>query len=156
MSLLQILYTDHKFLRNVIEGIPSVHNRLWSTSQKRFEYASNTSLKHVKKKPFNLMIHLENVLKMFWRCREDVLKTSWKRLIKMSWRRFENVLKTYWRFLEDFFARRLGDVLETYDQDENISMKRGNFDRFFEVFQKFGKYATSYKPQLLHVKQYDN
>ena len=140
MSLLQILYTDPKFLRNVIEGNPSVHNRLWSTSEKRFEYASNTSLKHVKNKQFNLMIHLENVLKMFWRCREDVLKTSWKRLIKMSWRGFENVLKTFWRFLEDFFARRLGDVLETYDQDENIFPWNGvtliDFSRFFKSLEK--------------------
>ena len=140
MSLLQILYTDHSFLRNVIEGNPSVHNRLWSTSEKRFEYASNTSLKHVKNKQFNLMIHLENVLKMFWRCREDVLKTSWKRLIKMSWRGFENVLKTFWRFLEDFFARRLGDVLETYDQDENIFPWNGvtliDFSRFFKSLEK--------------------
>ena len=63
-----------------------------------------------------LKISLQDVLKIswrrlgktYWRCLEDVLKTSSKRLedvFKMSWRRFcktswrclENVLKTSWR-----------------------------------------------------------
>ena len=53
-------------------------------------------------KTFNLMIRLENVLKMSL---QDVLKTSSKRLedvLKMSWRRF---------------LRRLEDVLKTFLQD---------------------------------------
>ena len=46
-------------------------------------------------KQFNLMIRLENVLKISL---QDVLKMSWRRLedvFKTSWRRLEDVLKTF-------------------------------------------------------------
>ena len=44
LSLLQILYTDHKFLRSsVTSANPSLDNRLWKRlSQKRAEYFSKT------------------------------------------------------------------------------------------------------------------
>ena len=66
-----------------------------------------------------------HLCKTSWRCLEDVLNTSSKRLedvLKMSWRcfwrRLEKVLKTFlqdvlkksWRRFEDILARRLEDV----------------------------------------------
>ena len=78
-----------------------------------------------------LKIFLQDVLKMFSRCLEDVLNMSSRRFCKTLWRCFEdvmkmswhlqNVLKTSWRCLEDVFARgleddlarRLEDVLKT-------------------------------------------
>ena len=65
----------------------------------------------------NLMIRLEKVLKtslldvlrMSWRCLEDVYKTSW-RLLKMF---LQDVLKTFWGRLKDILARLLEDVLKT-------------------------------------------
>ena len=66
------------------------------------------SLKDVLKlcyqEQFNLIISLENVLKMSWRRLEDVLKTSWKRL--------EDVLKTY---DQDEYVDLDEDVLKTYE-----------------------------------------
>ena len=50
-----------------------------------------------------------DVLKMSWRCLEDVFQDA----LKMFWRRLQNVLKTSWRCLEDVFARRLENVLKT-------------------------------------------
>ena len=93
--LLQILCADHKFLTS--ETNPSVDNRLYGTSQKRFKYVSDSFWK-----VFNLMTCLENVLK---RSLQNVLKTSWRHL--------QNVLRTSWRCLEDVFARHLEDVLKT-------------------------------------------
>ena len=49
-----------------------------------------------------------HLYKTFWRCLEDVFKTT-SNVLKMSWRRF---CKTSWRCLEDIFARRLEDVLK--------------------------------------------
>ena len=62
------------------------------------------------------MICLENVLKTsfedflktFWRCLEDVLKTSRRVLAR------RDVMKTSWK--------RLEDVLKTYDQDDYIGL----------------------------------
>ena len=78
---------------------------------------------------FNLMIRLENVLKVslqdvlktYWRWLEDVfarrledvLRTLWQEVLKISWRRLEDVLKTPSRILEDVLKtswRRLEDV----------------------------------------------
>ena len=64
-------------------------------------------------KRFNLLIRLQNVLKISL---QDALKISWRRLkdvFKTSWRRLEDVLKMSWRCLEDVSARRLKDVLKT-------------------------------------------
>ena len=91
MSLLQILYNDHKFLRSVTLANPSIDKRLWSTSQQSFEYISETSWKLVNKDSLTWWYvlntpwrRLQNVLKTSWRCPEDVLKTSWRRMTKMS------------------------------------------------------------------------
>ena len=107
---------------SVINADPSIDNRFWSTCQKRFDYVSKKSRKRVNRTT-SLIIRLEYVLKMSWRCLEDIfagrlenfLNTSWKHLrkaswrcldvlktflqdvLKTSWRRLENVLKTSWR-----------------------------------------------------------
>ena len=60
-------------------------------------------------KQFNLMIRLENVLKISL---QDLLKMSWRRVCKTSWRRFENFLKTYG---QDEYIRLDQDVLKTED-----------------------------------------
>ena len=75
-------------------------------------------------------ISLQDVLKMSWRCTEDVsarhregvLKTSWKRLGKTSWRCLEDVLRTSSKRLEDVLARRLENVFKTYGQGEYIGL----------------------------------
>ena len=72
------------------------------------------------------MIRLENVLKMSWRCLEDifarrfedVLKTSWKRLNKASCKNvlqkcFQDIFKTSSRCLVDVLKTFLQDVLKT-------------------------------------------
>ena len=74
-------------------------------------------------KQFNLMIHLENVLKTSL---EDVLKMSWRRFCKTSWRRFEDVLA---RRLEDFFKtfwRCFEDVLKTSWKHLEDRWRKGN------------------------------
>ena len=116
MSLLQILYTDHKFFRSV------TYQSLWTASQKRFEYASKTSWKHVNK---NTLIRWytskrswRHLCKTSWRCLEDILKTSWQDILdvlKTSWRRMTKtntlvLIKTSWRRLEDVFWRRMSKV----------------------------------------------
>ena len=69
-----------------------------------------------------LKISLQDVLKMSWRCLEnvfeEVFKTFWRRLEDVLARRLEDViktpwLKTSWRCLEDIFTRRFEDVLKT-------------------------------------------
>ena len=68
------------------------------------------------------MIRLENVLKMSWRCLEDifarrfedVLKTSWKRLSKAS---CKNVLQKCFQDIFKTSSRCLVDVLKTFLQD---------------------------------------
>ena len=66
-----------------------------------------------------------HLCKTYWRCLEDVFKTSQRRLegvLKTSWRRLEDVLKT---FLQDVLKtswKRLEDVLKTYGQDEYIGL----------------------------------
>ena len=76
----------------------------------------------------NLMIRLENVLKMSWR---PFCKTSWRRLRKTSWKRLEDVLKTFWnifvlikiswRCYEDVFWRRKHKTSSRrVDQDEYL------------------------------------
>ena len=55
-------------------------------------------------KQFNLIICLENVLKISL---QDVLKMSWRRFWKMSWRRLEDVLKMFWRRYEDVWPRQI-------------------------------------------------
>ena len=63
-------------------------------------------------KQFNLMVSLEHVLNMSWRC---FSKTSWRRLenfLKTSGRRMAKtnilvLIKTSWRRLEDAFWRRM-------------------------------------------------
>ena len=90
-----------------------------------------------------LKTSLQGVLKMSWRCLEDVFV---RRLENVLERRLEDVLKTFlqdvlrmsWRRLEDVFARRLedvlkmswkrlDDVLKTYDQDEYIGLDQDVF-----------------------------
>ena len=116
MSLLQILYTDHKFFKSVTQANPSVDNRLCTTPQKRCEYVLKTYWKLVYKNSITWWY----VLKAFWR---HLCKTSWRRLQNVSkaswrclksWRRLENVLKTSWKCLEDVFARRLEEVLKKF------------------------------------------
>ena len=66
-------------------------------------------------KQFNLMIRLENilkisfqdVLKMSWRCLEDVFERRLEDVLKPSWRCLENVLKTSSERLENVWARRI-------------------------------------------------
>ena len=76
----------------------SIHNRLWSKSQKRFEYVSKTAWELVNK---NSLIWWY-VLKTYWRHPQDVLKTF-----------LQDILKTFWRRLEDAFKTFLQDVLKT-------------------------------------------
>ena len=55
-----------------------------------------------------------HLYKTSWRCLEDILKTSSKRLqnvLKISWRHF---CKTSWRYLEDVFTRLLEDISKTF------------------------------------------
>ena len=124
---------------SVINADPSIDNRFWSTCQKRFDYVSKKSRKRVNRTT-SLIIRLEYVLKMSWRCLEDIfagrlenfLNTSWKHLRKASWRCLDvlktflqDVLKTSWRRLEDVWpgriywswSRRLEDVLKTFSED---------------------------------------
>ena len=119
MSLLQILYTDHKFLWSVIKWNPSVDNHLCSTPQKRCEYVLKISWK-LEQSSITWLYVLKalwrHLCKTYWRCLEDVFKTPIRRLeavLKKSWRRLEDVLKTSWRWLEDVFPIRLEDVLKT-------------------------------------------
>ena len=127
MSLLQILYTDHKFFKSVTQANPSVDNRLCTTPQKRCEYVLKTYWKLVYKNSITWWYvlkafwrhlwktswrRLQNVSKASWRCLE-VLKTSWKRfedVLKMSWRCF---CKTSWRSLEVVLTTPWQDVLKT-------------------------------------------
>ena len=124
LSLLPILYPDHKFIRSTITwAYSSEDNRLWKRkSRKPVQSFSKTC----SQEQFNLMIRLKDVLKTFfktsWRRFEDVLKTFWRRLedvlktfsqdvLKTSWRRIAktNILiltKTSWRRFEDVFWRR--------------------------------------------------
>ena len=61
-----------------------------------------------------LRTSLQDVLKMFWKRLEDVLKKSWRYFCKTSSKRLEDVLKTFWK--------RLEDVVKTYEQDEYIGL----------------------------------
>ena len=114
-----------------------IHNRLWSQSQKRFEYVSKTAWELVNKSSLIwwyvlktslrhpqdvLKTFLQDILKTFWRRLEDAFKTFlqdlWPRQIYWSWsRRLEDVLKTSSRCLEDIFARHLEDAFKTFLQD---------------------------------------
>ena len=60
-------------------------------------------------KQFNVMVHLENVLKTSF---QDVLKMSWRRLKSVLKKVLQDVLKTFWRGLEEVLAKRPEDVLE--------------------------------------------
>ena len=91
LSLLQILYTDHKFLTGgVIKANCSVNNIHWKRN------VFNNSRKR-----------LEDI---FARRLEDVLKISWRQFCKTSWRPLG---KTSRGCLEDVLAGHLGDVLKT-------------------------------------------
>ena len=91
-----------------------IHNRLWSQSQKRFEYFSKTAWELVNK---NSLIWWY-VLKTSLRHPQDVLKTFLQDILKTFWRRLEDAFKT---FLQDLWprqiywswSRRLEDVLKT-------------------------------------------
>ena len=91
-----------------------IHNRLWSQSQKRFEYVSKTAWELVNK---NSLIWWY-VLKTSLRHPQDVLKTFLQDILKTFWRRLEDAFKT---FLQDLWlrqiywswSRRLEDVLKT-------------------------------------------
>ena len=75
-------------------------------------------------------------MKTSWRCLEDVLRTSSKRLenvLKISWRRF---CKTSWR--------RLENVLKTYSQDEYIGLDQDVFWRRKAEANIFVLIKTSY------------
>ena len=73
-------------------------------------------------KQFNLMVRLENVLKislqdvleMSWRRLKDALKTFLQDVLKKSRRRLEDVWprQIYWSW-----SRRLEDVLKTFSED---------------------------------------
>ena len=54
---------------------------------------------------------------MSWRCVQNVLKTSWRRLQHAFARRLQDVLKMSWGCFEDVFARRLEDVLARHLED---------------------------------------
>ena len=62
-------------------------------------------------KQFNLIICLENVLKISL---QDVLKMSWRRFWKMSWKRFEHVMKLYG---QDKYIGLDQDVLKASSED---------------------------------------
>ena len=47
-SILENLYSDHKFLRSVTYGI-FLYNRIWNTSQERIEYVLKTYWRNVNK-----------------------------------------------------------------------------------------------------------
>ena len=53
-----------------------------------------------------LQIYLQGVLKMDWRCLEEVFA-------RHSWTRFEDILKIYWQHGLKMSCRRLEDVLKT-------------------------------------------
>ena len=61
-------------------------------------------LKLCYEEQFNLIIRLENVLKMSWRRFQNILKTSWRRLEDVWPRR---ICWSWWRRLEDVFWRRM-------------------------------------------------
>ena len=101
---------------------PFVDNHLWKrTTQKRVECFSKTC----SQEQFNLMIRLEDILKMSWRRfsrrLEDVLKTSWKRL--------ENVLKTY---RQDEYIGLDQDVLKTSSEDVRLRRTYSSWSRRLE------------------------
>ena len=107
-------------------------------------------------KQFNLMIHLENVLKtslpdvlkMSWRHLEDIFKTSWKRFCKMSSRSLQeifqtscqDVLKMSWRRLENEWPRQiywswsrgLEDVLKMSSEDLWVRRIYSSWSRHLE------------------------
>ena len=97
-----------QIFRSVTSANPSVHNRLYSTSQKRAENVSKT----YQQEQFNLMI-----------CYENALKTSLQHFMKMYWRHIEDALKTFsqdvlrrsWKRLEDVLAGRLRNVLKVIE-----------------------------------------
>ena len=64
----------------------------------------------------NLIICLENLLKMSWRYLEDVLKTFSQDVLKTSWKRIEDVLKMY---DQDEYIGINEDVLKTSSEDED-------------------------------------
>ena len=94
-------------------------------------------------KQFNLMMRLQNVLKVSW---QGVLKMSWRRLedfLKMSWRSFGKAsLKTSPKRLEDVLKMpSFQDVLKTSSEDEWLrqiysSWWRRLEDVFWINFQK--------------------
>ena len=91
--------------------------------------------------------------KTSWRCLEDVLKTSSKRLddvLKMSWRLF---FKTSWRYLEDVLKmswRCFEDVLGRCMSRANMfflvktSSPRRRFAGLFSMIKKFLAVFTTY------------
>ena len=115
LLLFQILYTDHTFLRSVSYANAAIDNRLWSTSQKGFEYIFKTSWKGAMKNSLSSWYVLKtsstHLYKMSWR---HFCKTSWKCLSKESWKCLEDVLEMSWRRLEDVLKTVLRDVLKTF------------------------------------------
>ena len=114
LLLFQILYTDHTFLRSVSYANAAIDNRLWSTSQKGFEYIFKRSWKRAIKNSLSSWYVLKTSsthhYKMSWR---HFCKTSWKYLSKESWKCLEDVLEMSWRRLEDVFKTSWQDVLKT-------------------------------------------
>ena len=124
-----------------MELFKTYHTCRFSTLTINFSKVWSTQILELGKQ-FNLMIHLQNilkaslqdVLKMSWRrfCRrlEDVLKTSWRRFGKMSWRcledvfarRFDDVLNTFLQDVLKMSSKRLEDFLKTYSQDGYIGL----------------------------------
>ena len=111
-SLLENLYTDHKFLRGVAKANLSVDNRIRSTSRKPVEDL-------LKSNSFTWWY----ILKTSWRCLENIFP----RRLEVLARRFEDVLKTSSRRIEDvwiysFWSRHFEDVLNT--SSEVVQLRR--------------------------------
>ena len=129
------MYTDHKFIRSSVTwAYRSVDNCLWRRkSQKRVECFSKTCYQE----QFNLMMRLENVLKIFL---QDVLKTSWRCLEVVFASCLEDVSKTSWKLLEDVWPRRmywswprrLEDVLKTCSEDVRLRRTYSSWSRRLE------------------------
>ena len=67
---------------------------------------------------------LEEVLKTFSKCLEDVLKTPRRRFCKTSWIRFEGVLKMSWsRFCKTSW-KCLENLLKTYGRGKYIGLNQ--------------------------------
>ena len=122
-----------------MELFKTYHTCRFSTLTINFSKVWSTQILELGKQ-FNLMIHLQNilkaslqdVLKMSWRrfCRrlEDVLKTflQGRRLGKTSWRRLENILKTYG---QDEYIGLDQDVLKTSSEDVRLRRTYSSWSR---------------------------